>query len=149
MTFEKQNRNLAEVGSLASAQSYRNSDQNVPMHGNKIMYTYASQYLGVDDLVIAVNPKHRHFYEHILLFEQIGEERRYEFVKGAPAVAMRLDLITMKKRYMAVYGNKEMDRDMHHFVFNKECESIKLPPTHEPVRLDKACLIEIIGPLSR
>ena len=73
------------------------------MHGNKIMHRYAGKYLCVDDLVITINPKHRWFYEHILLFEQIGEERQYEFVKGAPAIAMRLDLKTAQQRYAAVY----------------------------------------------
>jgi hypothetical protein len=137
-TLRIQHRYIAEVGSLASAPSFRNTDQNVPMHGNKIMHTYASQYLKADDLVITINPKHRYFYEHILLFQQIGEEKQYEFVKGAPAIPMRLDLTTAKRRYAEIYDGRTCDKDLHNFFFVTGSRSIQLPQKMEPVHVDKS-----------
>ena len=90
--LRKKGRKVAEIGSLASHPEFRNSNQNIPMYGNKIVHSYARCYLGIDDLVITISPKHRWFYECILLFEQLGGEKPYDYVKGSPAIAMRLDM---------------------------------------------------------
>jgi len=47
---------------------------------------------GVDELLIAVHPRHAEFYERFIGFQVIGEEREYERVCNKPAVALALDL---------------------------------------------------------
>jgi hypothetical protein len=47
---------------------------------------------GVDELLIAVHPRHAEFYERFIGFEIIGGERAYETVCNKPAVALALDL---------------------------------------------------------
>ena len=56
----------------------------------RLMAQYARA-RGMDQLWIAAHPKHGRFYERFLGFEQIGCETSYPLVRGAPAVACRLD----------------------------------------------------------
>jgi hypothetical protein len=53
---------------------------------------------GVDDLCIAVHPRHVPFYQLRWLFEVLGGLRTYETVNGALAMALRLDLRTLEER---------------------------------------------------
>ncbi|MBT3185529.1 MAG: hypothetical protein HN342_13510 [Nitrospina sp.] len=55
-------------------------------------YIYAHRICKSTDFVITVNPRHASFYKKALLFNQVGEERDYGKVNGAPAVLMHLDL---------------------------------------------------------
>ena len=127
-------RYIAEVGSLASDPGFRNRNQNVPMHANKIMHAYADKYLNLDDFVIAINPKHKWFYKNILLFEQISRQRDYGYVKGAPAIVMRMNIKKMEQRFRKTYSRAvpRLPRDLHHFYFQKKSPSIRLPPEKKP-----------------
>lgn len=48
--------------------------------------------LGIDQLVIAVHPRHGAFYERFFGFEVIGGLKSYEAVNNKPAVPLALDL---------------------------------------------------------
>ena len=100
--LRNQGRKIVEVGALASAPDYRNGDQTIVMFANRIMHTYASKHLGVDDLVISINPKHESFYKYILLFEKIGELKQHNTYQNAPAIAYKLNLRTAEKQYKEI-----------------------------------------------
>jgi hypothetical protein len=125
--LRREGRKVAEVGALASNPAFRNGNQNIPMHANKIMYQYAIKNLHIDDLVIAINPKHEWIYRHILLFEKIGNLKYYDYVKSAPALAYRLDLKKAQKRYREVYDGKPIEMNLYHFFVLEESENIELP----------------------
>ncbi|MFH0724908.1 MAG: hypothetical protein V2B19_00890 [Pseudomonadota bacterium] len=126
-----QGRKIAEVGALAAHPDIQYNDQTALMHGNKIMRSYGRNHLGVDDLVIAINPKHRWFYEHVLLFEKIGDLTYYDYVKKAPAVAYRLDLRSIEANYRAVYSGNPPEKDLHHFFFKEQSRCIELPGDYQ------------------
>ncbi|MDA3788009.1 MAG: N-acyl-L-homoserine lactone synthetase [Desulfobacula sp.] len=125
-TLRNQGRAIAEVGCLASNPSFRRRDMNIPMLGNRIMHQYATQHLGVDDLVITVHPKYQWVYEDLLLFEKIGAMREYSYVKNNPAIALRLDLRSAEKKYKKIYGAEPLEKDLHHFFFSAQSDSIDL-----------------------
>ncbi|MDA3789578.1 MAG: cyclic nucleotide-binding domain-containing protein [Desulfobacula sp.] len=106
--------------------SFRKRDMNIPMLGNRIMHQYATQHLDIDDLVITVHPKYLWVYEDVLLFEKIGAMREYSYVKNNPAVALRLDLRTAEKKYKKIYGAEPLEKDLHHFFFSAQSDSIDL-----------------------
>ena len=54
-----------------------------------VAYIFAHRIMGIDDLVIEVNPRHVRYYERMLGFEVIGEPRHNGRV-NATAVLMRL-----------------------------------------------------------
>ena len=58
---------------------------------------YARNTVGHTDLCIAMNPTHKMLYSS-LYFEQFGEERIYESVKGNPSIAMRLNFDQLEER---------------------------------------------------
>lgn len=62
----------------------------------------------VDELLIAVHPRHSRFYERFLGFRHIGGLKYYSTVCGNPAVAMALDVPnlhqTNPKAYKRVFG---------------------------------------------
>jgi len=128
-----QGRFIAEVSALASDPSYRKGTQALALFSNKIMWLYAIQNLKVDDLVIAVNPKHRWVYQTLILFEPISSGvKSYHYVKDAPAVAMRLDLRTVKKRLERAYRGLPPGVNLYHFFVNEQSPQIQLPDNDEP-----------------
>jgi hypothetical protein len=124
--LRNQGRSIAEVGCLTSNPSFRRSDMNIPMLGNRIIHQYATRYLDLDDLVITVHPKYLWVYEDILLFERIGFIKEYAYVKNNPAVALRLDLRHMEKNYKKAYAAAPLEKDLHHFFFSAQSDSIDL-----------------------
>lgn len=126
-------RKIAEVGSLATHPDIRSEDQTILMHGKKITLKYSMEHLEIDDLVIAINPKHQWFYEHIMLCEKIGELKTYGYVNNAPAVAFRLNLKSVKERFRATYGDMPFEKNLHRFLFKDESPCIELPEENQNV----------------
>ncbi len=58
---------------------------------------------GVDQLLIAVHPRHARMYARAMAFVQIGESRDYPEVNGHPAVALCLDFAVAKTRRAAIW----------------------------------------------
>lgn len=95
-------RKIVEVGALAV-----NSNAQLKFHSSvmmlfKFVLLYAWRHLLVDDMVVVINPKHRSFYEKVLSFRAIGPEKAYDYVRGNPAIALRLDLKWDEKRFLWV-----------------------------------------------
>ncbi|HIC91920.1 MAG TPA: hypothetical protein EYP21_07685 [Syntrophaceae bacterium] len=107
-------RKLSEGSGLALSSDFRKG--NLFMYVYKIVFAYA-QYANVDDICIAINPKHSQFYEEILLFEPIGELKYYPKVKGAPAILERIDLRTVDEKFRETYSMQEFDCDLYTFFF--------------------------------
>lgn len=84
-------RRLAEATALSSRRRDPRRGFMVFLGLTRLLAHYA-RHVGMDDLVIAVNPRHRAFYEQTLQFAAFGPERTYESVQNMPAVAFRLDL---------------------------------------------------------
>ncbi len=123
---------LAEVGALAVGRGARGKGLALQMYN--LMFRWAQFHRSVDDLVIAVHPRVRDFYETLLLFDKIGGERRYSSLKDAPAVALRLDLRTAVARYRKIYDNRadvseasNPGRNFYRFFCVEEYENLRLP----------------------
>jgi hypothetical protein len=131
--LRRQGRFLAEVSALASDPSYRKGTQALALFTNKIMWLYAIRNLKVDDLVIAINPKHRWVYRTLILFEPISSGvKSYHYVKDAPAIAMRLDLTNIMQRMERAYRGLPSGVHLFHFFVNERSPQIELPTTDEP-----------------
>ena len=83
-----QGRVLCEITKLAVDQNV--SSRNVLASLFHIAYIHARQLNGCTDILIEVNPRHVPFYQRMLGFRQIGDERQCPRVK-APAVLLRLE----------------------------------------------------------
>ena len=83
---------LAEVGALAVDRPWRGAALALMRPLVQLLGIYARDVGGVDELCIAVHPRHAPFYERAFGFARFGAEKAYGAVKGAPAVGLRLDL---------------------------------------------------------
>ncbi len=124
---------IVESGHLAADPSYKMNTMNIPMLGNKMLHQYASKHLNADDIVIAIHPKHQWIYEDFLLFEKIGEIKEYSYANNNPALAMRLDLRTAKKKYKKAYKNMNKRNNLYHFFFTANSNSIILLDQYFPI----------------
>lgn len=79
------NRRLCEIVSLASEERRSVSGMKVIRHLFRLAYLVARDLEEYTDFMITVNPSHAAYYQKSLLFEQIGPERAYDKVAGAPA----------------------------------------------------------------
>ena len=127
-----QGRVISEVGALVTGSDYR--QQHLFMHLCQAMYWYARS-KKVDDLCLAVNPKHVQFYKTVYCCEVAGPEKFYPKVH-APAVLMRLDTTRHEGKMRAAYCRLEdgcnlhnrwhkMDgKDITDFAFALRCKNI-------------------------
>ena len=134
-------RSPVEIGGLAVSTHSEDNSRVLTALFN-LLWLYSRCLLGASDLIITVNPKHKRFYERTFLFEQIGEEKAYCRVKGAPAVLMRLDLDLPKNMIRWEHGEGPMprDHDGHHTMY-------KLFPSQREDNLRVAWLRRTVRPL--
>jgi GNAT superfamily N-acetyltransferase len=85
-------RRLAEVSGLVVDPSWRGAPLALVRPLVQLLGVYARDIAHVDELCIAVHPRHAAFYERRLGFIRFGREKAYGAVNGAPAVGLRLDL---------------------------------------------------------
>lgn len=119
---------IAEIGALASHPDFRRRQQALALFADKAITKYAIDCLDVDDMVIAINPKHVWVYKHLLLFETLSPEiKEYRYVNDAPAVAMRLDLRTCRERWSRAYEGRPEECNFHSFYERPDPAHIGIP----------------------
>jgi hypothetical protein len=89
---------LAEVSCLAD-----NHDPQSALFQLMPLVAQLAYYRGVDQLLIAVHPRHARFYHRFLGFDVIAEERTYGKVCGKPAVALSADLVHLSVNHPRVH----------------------------------------------
>jgi hypothetical protein len=92
VAFRAAGRRLAEVSALAVSEDWRGVGLGAMRALVRVVGVYGREIARVDDLCIAVHPRHAPFYEGRLRFERFGRLTAYDAVNGAPAVGLRLDL---------------------------------------------------------
>ena len=98
----EQGLHIAEGSSLAVA----NADFKtfLPMFVELLrLMTQFARAKGMDQLWIAVHPKHARFYQRFMGFQQVGELKEYPSVQNAPAVACCLDFAWIDRERPACY----------------------------------------------
>jgi hypothetical protein len=84
-------RRLAEVSCLADRRQGIGRFFGLFCELSRLMVQLADSEV-IDQLLIAVHPRHARMYRRAMAFEQIGEDRKYPAVNGNRAVALCLDL---------------------------------------------------------
>lgn len=95
--LRNEGRKIAELSAFAVRKDFRGRRIYMMLNLMRHMHLYSKQ-RGLDDLCIAIHPKHESFYEEFLLFENLGAEKSYPLVSDNPACAKRLDLRTIEER---------------------------------------------------
>jgi len=114
-----QGRRIGELSGLACAGENRREGYSIVADMFKYAYILSRDILGLTDFCITVNPRHRKYYERMLLFSCFGEIKPCGRVGGAPAVPLRLDLTTIE-----AYG-PTVHPEVARYFFCEERESIR------------------------
>ena len=116
--LKKDGTRVAEISSLAIHKDYRRRSGYFLFPLLKFLYEYCIYYFGVDIMFISVNPKHVDFYKSILFFKGLDQQvAEYDFVNGAPAVLMYLDLREAYERFATNYGDKPPTKNLFNYFF--------------------------------
>lgn len=81
---------FGEVSGLADRRRDFTRSLSVFMNLTRLMAQWARRH-GLEQLLVAVHPRHARFYQRMMGFVEIGGERTYPSVKNHPAVACALD----------------------------------------------------------
>lgn len=112
--FRAQGKRVCEFGKFAIDTSVRS--KRVLGAIFHLAWLLAFQIREATDVIIEVNPRHAEFYEKMLCFERLGDERTCDRV-GAPAVLLHL---TAEKAYQLMNATK--GRGFYHYFFSKTDE---------------------------
>lgn len=135
------NKKLAEVSSMAVREEYRRLVIDEEGRRRGLFWLlhqavlYWAQKRKVDHLCVTVNPKHVRFYQYLYFFDRVGEVKPYGTVKGAPAVALHLDLDALPSKLKTAVEDSEKACDLatffyrfEHGFFNGEKRLPGMPP---------------------
>ncbi len=100
-------RRPCEIVSLVSVEGDLRCGMEIMKRLFKLAYLVARRLTDATDFLITVNPRHVSFYKRILLMSELGPERPYGKVGGAPAVLLGLDLLGAEELYRARYGEEQ------------------------------------------
>ena len=125
--LRSQGRKLCEFGRFAVDPSARSKRLIASLFS--LLYIYAYRVKGCTDILIEINPRHRDFYEKLLEFKQMGEERVCERV-SAPAILMHHSCSQIERRLKEIGGRwRELpdEKSIFKFAFapDEEAEMIQ------------------------
>jgi hypothetical protein len=113
-------RGIAEVSALAIRSECRALGLPILMRLVRMIVVYTAEVARLDDLCIAVNPRHVSFYQKALSFTMFGPLRGYQKVNGAPAVAMHCDLGFVRQLMAETARRGTVTNDLCGFLFAPE-----------------------------
>lgn len=87
---------VAEVSSLADRR--RQLSRTLPVFVPLMrLMVQAARYRGIEQLLVAVHPRHARFYQRFLSFDNVGDVKSYPLVRNNPAVALSLDFAKLDR----------------------------------------------------
>jgi hypothetical protein len=119
-------RRLAEVSAFAMESRYRAQGISIVMRLMRATFAFAATIARLDDLCIAVHPRHADFYRDALNFHAFGQLKPYETVNGAPAIALRLDLEWARERVGRLGEGEAPNRELEEFFFGSAARAWSL-----------------------
>ncbi len=93
---------VGEVSCLADRRNQHRGFFPVFLRLSRLVAQYAWNQ-GLDQLLVAVHPKHARFYRRFMAFETIGQQRTYPTVRNHPAVPLCLDLAELHRTRCEAY----------------------------------------------
>ncbi|OHB67452.1 MAG: hypothetical protein A2V70_17480 [Planctomycetes bacterium RBG_13_63_9] len=120
----------AEVSALACRQEGQRQTLPIVIRLMSLM-AQCAQRRGVDQLLIAIHPRHARYYQRFTAFMPIGEERTYATVCDNPAVALALDLnrapIDHPRLYKRFFGTPYPEKLLRYQPMSEEFRSELIP----------------------
>jgi hypothetical protein len=117
---------IVEISRLVIDQQYRNSKEILVLLFN-YLYIYAYFVKKYTCLAIEVNPRHTAYYEALLHFKPIGDEKPCPNVQSAPAILMYVPLIHGQhevQRITSLTEAQKNTRSLYNYFLKPEQQSL-------------------------
>ena len=112
---------LVEVSALAVSKDFRNHGNSVSLLLMKYLYNYTFHFLSSDCLVCTVHPRAEDFYKSLWHFDRNGKVVQYQFVQGALAVHLSMEIsLAKQEKIIASYPSKEIKKNLALFVLEQD-----------------------------
>ena len=124
--LRRQNEKVVEISRLVISPEYRNLKEVLVLLFN-YLFIYSYLVKKYTCLVIEVNPRHTTYYQELLHFRAIGDERPCPNVQSAPAILMYVPLIhgiNETKKISQLKQNEKIDRSLYHYFFKPEQQDL-------------------------
>lgn len=121
--LRRQGRRVAEIVSLVNQVESPREGLEVLWQLFQLSSILYAMIMSYNDCVITVHPHHQHFYEKILLFQQIGPLKACPKVSDAPAVLLNLTLDKVINGYNGVFGKR--GQEFYQSMFNEESKLLQ------------------------
>jgi hypothetical protein len=124
--LRNQNEKIVEISRLVIAPDYRNSKEILILLFN-YLFIYCYFVKKYSCLTIEVNPRHTAYYQALLHFRSIGEEKPCPIVQSAPAILMFVPLIHGAQEVIRIAQNtqsEKSDRSLYHYFLKPEQENL-------------------------
>jgi hypothetical protein len=120
---------LVEVSSLAIQRDFRLGHGAVLMPLIAYCVRYQYRYLGAERMVITVNPAHVSFYETVFCCDRLlaPDIEQYDFVEGAPAVAMYASRDEHLARLISRYAGQPVQKNLWRLIWQLDSPNIDYP----------------------
>lgn len=117
---------IVEISRLVIDPQYRNSKEILVLLFN-YLYIYAYFVKKYSCLAIEVNPRHTAYYEALLHFKPIGDEKPCPNVQSAPAILMYVPLSHGQaevQRIASLTESEKNTRSLYHYFLKPEQQSL-------------------------
>ena len=142
-TLRNAGKKLVEVSALAVTKKFRNSGNMVSLLLMKYLYNYSSNYFNSDCLICTVHPKAEDFYKALWHFDRNGQIIKYEFVQGALAIHMSMEISTEKQKLIVnSYYSNSLKKNLALFVLNRD-DRFKYPVRQRGAQIDPVLTTEL------
>ncbi len=121
---------IAEISSLAIKKDYRMRRGKLLLPLCKLMYRYCLDILKLDGIIASTTTEVEAFYTDVLLFKTLKQAKgfKHDLVKGNPSICCFLPVGKQwENLFVKAYGNKPIEKNLHHFFAVAETPQIKLP----------------------
>lgn len=119
--LRREGNKLVEVSALAVSKAFRGSGNAVSLLLMKYLYNYTFRFLNSDCLVCTVHPRAEDFYKALWHFDRNGKVVRYQFVQGALAVHLSMEISPEKQQQIiASYPSANVNQNLALFVLNDD-----------------------------
>lgn len=111
-----QDRSIAEIIAFSIKPEYR--QYNVMMYLYKMLLSYVKM-KHITDVACSVTRKHISFYRRMLLFEAVGEMKKYSAANGLDTQGHLLNIERAETEGKKIYSSHDFDADLHNFFFSE------------------------------
>lgn len=125
-TLRKQNEKIAEISRLVIDPHYRNSKEVLVLLFN-YLYIYSYFVKKYSCLAIEVNPRHTAYYQALLHFRAIGEQKPCPNVQSAPAILMYGPLVHAHNEVIRISKMTQIEkngRSLYHYFLKPEQQNL-------------------------